>query len=202
MVTTYWTRWQDGSQDAREGFLEFGAGAIVFRPNGFTNVVEVRYDDLVAVHRTASVVELERRSGGPIRIECVAAPVLAPALEHAVELADRVRSLHEEHTQIAEELAQLRKAIDAHRLAELAARLRAHADAEERELFPALALRLGSGPLLEAMRLDHRAIENELRSFPRGDDELQLRELDRLDALVTAHMAKEEEILFPLVAAA
>jgi hemerythrin-like domain-containing protein len=215
MTTTYSVHWRPGKGAAVAGLLEVAADAIVFTPADGGVAAEVPLADVPAVHRNASVVELERRTGAPIWIDSITAGVLGECLEAAVELAEVLRALREEHDRIDAEVGELRTVIDAlPRLTDrrerevgllatdLMRRIVHHAHVEEQELYPAVEQMLGCRPLVEAMLFDHRAIEGEARDLVRidpGDRARLACVFHRLDALLTTHVAKEEAIVFPLL---
>lgn len=215
MTTTYSVHWRTGKDPEVAGLLEVTPDAIVFTPAGGGLAAEVPLVDVPAVRRYSSTVELERQGEEPIWIHSAAAGVLAPRLEAAVELAEILRTLRAEHDRIAEELGELRTAVDAlpeltearvHEVGLLATdlmrRVVRHAQVEERELYPAIGGLLGFGPLVEAMLFDHRTVEGEACQLVRLDPCDCARYacvFHRLDALVTTHIAKEEAVAFPLL---
>ena len=215
MATKYSVNWQAGNGSAVPGVLEITPDALLFTPADAGVVAEVPFSEVPTVRRRASIVELERRSGDRIRIESVAAGHLGATLEGLMDVAETLCSLRAEHDRIAEELGELRTAVDAlpdltdvceHEVRlftiDLMRRVVHHARTEERELYPAVARLLGCGPLVEAMLVDHRAMEGEARDLVRvepGDRACLACAFHRIDALLTAHIAKEEAIVFPLL---
>lgn len=215
MKTTYTVNWHTREDAAAAGLLEVTPDAVVFTPADGSAAVEVPFSNVPAVRRFASTVEIDRRGEGPIWVESAVAGALASRLEAVVELAATVRTLRAQHDRIDEELRELRFAVgcladisDAseHEIRLLAIdvmrRIVRHAQREERDLYPAVRQLLGGDSLVEAMVFDHRAIEGEARDLVRVDPDDRVRlacVFDRLDALVTTHIAKEEAILFPLL---
>ena len=215
MKTTYSASWQEDGGAAVSGRLELTPRAIAFTPAGHEEPHEVRLADVSVVRRQPSAVELELRTGDPIRIESVAARVFGADIETMAARVETLRALRAEHGSLEEELRELRAAVQilpeltdvrCHEFAlvtiDLMRRILHHARVEELEIYPAVERLHGGGPLIEAMLLDHRAIEEEACEFARidRDDRACLtREFHRLDALVTTHMTKEETIVFPLL---
>src|ERR1700740_1294199 len=107
MKTTYSANWQVGDEEAVAGSLEVRPDAVVFTPTRGGDVAEGPFEDIPAVHRRASTVEIERRIGTPIRIESAGACVLGPSLKTAVEVAETLHSLRSEHDRIERELGEL-----------------------------------------------------------------------------------------------
>jgi hemerythrin superfamily protein len=215
MTTTYSVNWRVGDDKAVPGLLEITPDAVHFTPAAGGPVAEVPFAEVPAVHRLSSTVELERRSGDRVRIASAAAGILGAELEALMDLAEKLRSLRAEHDHIDEELDALRTVVDALAglteareqevrllIADLMRRVVHHARIEERELYPTVRRRLGCSPLVEAMLFDHRAIQGhacELVRVEPGDCTRLTCAFHRLDALLTAHIAKEEAIVFPLL---
>jgi hemerythrin-like domain-containing protein len=215
MKTTYSASWQEDGGAAVPGRLEVTPEAVAFTPAGGEEPQEVRLADVSVVRRRPSAVELERRSGDPIRIESVAASVFGAGIEAIVARAETLHGLRAEHGSFEEELRELRAAVQVlpeltdvrcHEFGlvatDLMRRIVRHAHVEELEVYPAVERLPGGGPLVDAMLFDHRAIEEEaceLARVDRDDRACLMREFHRLDALVTTHMAKEETIVFPLL---
>lgn len=214
MNTTYLVNWQAGDEPPLEGRLEVTQEAVAFAPQGGGDRAEVPFSCITAVRRCGSVVEIDRRSGAQVLVESIAAEALGSRLEAAFGRSELLRSLRAEHDRIAAELGRLRAAIerpsgsgdayasDVDALATLVRHIARHVRAEERELYPAVDRLLGCRPLVEAMRFDHRAIEGELHELGRADTAEHGRlgaVFQRLDALLTTHIAKEEAIVFPLL---
>ena len=81
-------------------------------------------------------------------------------------------------------------------------RFERHARAEEREVYPVLSNLLGDDRLAAAMTYDHRAVESGVADLAATDpfDSPRLEALlYGLHALVTAHIDKEEQLVFPLL---
>ena len=81
-------------------------------------------------------------------------------------------------------------------------RFERHARAEERDVYPTVTKLLGDRRLEAAMTHDHRALESGVAELARIDpfDSPRLAALlYGLHALLTAHMQKEEQIVFPLL---
>jgi len=145
----------------------------------------------------------------------VATEPLSNPLLRGPKLAQTVRKLRRDHERMVEELACIRVVVDAlphlpqadledfnAALARLSRNLERHAETEEREVYPALRRQLGGARLEAAMVADHRAIEataTELTALGPDRPACLAALLHRLDALVTLHIAKEEEIVFPAV---
>lgn len=213
MTTTYAVRWRTGG-DSAFGVLEITADAVVFTASDGA-VADVPLADIPAVHRSSSTVELERRSGDAIRVESAAAGIIGVRLEAALELAATLRSLVAEHERVRRELADLRLAVGcladltdsrerevAFLATDLTRRIVDHCRREEQRLYPVVAASSGCAPLVELMIFDHGAIEDEaheLACVDAGDSVQLARVFHRLDALLTAHVAKEEAIVFPLL---
>jgi hemerythrin-like domain-containing protein len=215
MITTYSVNWRAGKKDPMSGLLEVTPDAAVFTPADGSSAEKVAFAEIKAVRRHSSTVELERQGGDPIRIESIAAGLLDTQLEGAIDLAETVNTLHAEHDRIGEELAGLRVIVasladlpDARErevrllATDLLRRIVHHAGVEERDLYPEVQRLLGCGPLVEAMVFEHRAVEGEACELVRIDADDRARfacVFNRLDALVTTHIAKEESIVFPLL---
>lgn len=215
MKTTYSVSWQEDGRAAIPGRLELTPRAVAFTPAGREKPYEVRLADVSVVRQQPSAVELELRTGDPIRIESVAARVFGAGIETMVARVETLHALRAEHGRFEEELRELRAAVQilpgltdvrCHELAlvaiDLMRRIVHHARVEELEVYPVVEGLHGGGPLTEAMLLDHRAIEEEARELARterDDRACLMREFHRLDALVTTHMTKEETIVFPLL---
>ena len=215
MNTTYSVSWKTGTEGAVAGLLEITPDGVHFAPANGGAESEVPFADVPAVRRHSSTVVLERQSGDPIRIDSVAAALFGPRLEAAVAIAETLCSLRAEHDRVDEELGALRVAVRS--LAELGdargrevvllatdlmRRVVRHAQVEERDLYPAVVRLLGGEPLVEAMVFDHRAVEGEVCELIRIDPDDRRRltcQFDRLDALLTTHIAKEEAIVFPML---
>jgi hemerythrin-like domain-containing protein len=83
----------------------------------------------------------------------------------------------------------------------------AHAEWEERHLYPAVDKRVHAGehPFTASMRYEHRIIGrwiDELRQLaakPSVDAAGFVRNTDRLLGLITAHFEEEEEVLLPIL---
>jgi hemerythrin-like domain-containing protein len=213
--TTYSVNWCTGEGAAVAGLLEVTPDALVFTPADGGAVAEISLAGIAGVRRYSSTVQLERQSAEPIRIESAAASVVGTRLAAVIERAERLRSLCAEHDRIDQELGRLRVAVarlpelgDAreHEVSLLATdlmrRIVHHAHVEEEDLFCAVERPLGCGPLVDALVFDHQAIEDEARELVRIDPGDRARfacVFNRLDALVTTHIAKEEAIVFPLL---
>jgi hypothetical protein len=215
MKTTYSASWQEDGGAAVPGRLEVTPRAVAFTPAGGEEPYEVRLADVSVVRRQPSAVELELRAGDPVRIESVAASVFGAGIETMVARVETLHALRAEHGSFEEELRELRAAVQilpeltdvrCHEFGlvatDLMRRIVRHAHVEELEVYPVLERLPGGDPLVEAMLLDHRAIEEEaceLVRIDRDDRACLMRAFHRLDALVTTHMAKEETIVFPLL---
>ena len=80
-----------------------------------------------------------------------------------------------------------------------------HAAAEEQLLYPLARRRLGDGePLVETALGEHQELKTALQAWDRmaGADESFLQQAERVQALVEAHVAEEENVLLPKLAAA
>lgn len=125
-----------------------------------------------------------------------------------------VQQLRSEHTVIARGLADIRLVADAlpelpqvqqQRLVRVAValfrRFEQHALHEESDIYPDVSRLLGDRRLTTAMTYDHRALKaaaSELAAIDPLDSPRLQALLYGLHTLLTAHMQKEEDIIFPM----
>ena len=80
----------------------------------------------------------------------------------------------------------------------IGAALERHRDVEDRELFPAILRVYGSGfPPIQVMQAEHREIQQCLEGIASGDDRTVVL-VRRLIDVLSQHIAKETQVLFPM----